>query len=479
VSQWSRRAQTRLWAVAVAITAEPVLEKAATSLFGTATSRVLVGSGFTSIGACQGWWHQIRLWSVPGYRLLHTWPILVVLPAFLLWLVRRRRAVGWAAALLLGSVTLPEPVLYGYDAARWGTQCTRLWLPFGGWEVARWVYAAVPVLLILASTCRPGRRTVRLAGGTIAAGLLLCAAADRELPRRYGASEDECRHVKYAAASERTSFTAAMAGLSQQERQLAFLCSRRGFLMAYSGGPARHDSLSDAEQIEIGRRACRGEPLWRDGMRRGIAPVSLQDMAYLCPGKADERQAAQRRSLAALHAEYQREKARAEAFCRRGIPKGFGPVRQATHVIEGDESGSYTVEDEGDGLGASFDPALKEGLIASAGHGATVIAGTEGPLCLTVRVYRKAPPLALRGWERVEEVGVDNPHGRARLMSMDGLLPFPALNAAGPGHYRIRIYVRGRSEPEALMDEPPKERHLLVVFPGKPEKPKVYKNTER
>ncbi|MBO2457774.1 hypothetical protein [Actinomadura violacea] len=468
----------RLWIVAVAITAEPGLEKAGTSLLGPATSRLSFGVGLTSIGACQGFWHQIRLWSFPGYRLLHTWPILVVLPAFLLWLLVRRRAIGWAAALLLGAVTLPEPVLYGYDVARWGTQCTRMWLPFGGWEVARWIFAAVPVLLILASTCRPGRRTVRLVGGTVAAGLLLSVAADRELPRRYGTSEDECRRVKYAAASERTSFTAAMASLSRHERQIAFLCSRRGFLMGYSGGPMRHDSLSDAEQIEAGRRACRGEEPMTNGVRPGIAPVSLQDMAYLCPGKADERQAAQQRSLAALHTRYQRERAKAEAFCRRGVPKGFGPVRQATHVIDGDESGSYTVEDEGDGLGASFDPAIKEGLIASAGHGATVIAGTEGPLCLTVRVYRKAPPLAPRGWDRVEEVGVDNPRGRARLMSMDGLLPFPAVNAAGPGRYRIRIYVRGRNAPEATMDEPPREHHLLVVFPGKAEKPKVYKNTE-
>ncbi|QKG26888.1 hypothetical protein [Actinomadura verrucosospora] len=478
MSQWSQRAQLRLWIAAVAITAEPVLEKAATSLFGPTTSRLSFGVGITSIDACQGWRHQIELWSVPGYRLLHTWPILVVLPAFLLWLLLRHRAVGWAAALLLGAVTLPEPVLYGYDVARWGTQCTRMWLPFGSWEVARWVLTAVPVLLILASTCRPGRRTVRLVGGTVAAGLLLSVAADREVPHRYGASEDECRHVNYAAAPERTSYTAAMAGLSQRERQIAFLCSRRGFLMGYSGGPMRHDSLSDAEQIEMGRRACRGERPMTNGVRLGIAPVSLQDMAYLCPGKADERQAVQRRSLAALHAKYQRERAKAEASCRRGVPEGFGPVRQATHVIDGDESGSYTVEDEDDGLGASFDPALKEGLIASAGHGATVIAGTEGPLCLTVRVYRKAPPVEPRGWDRVEEVGVDNPHGRARLMSMDGLLPFPVVNAAGPGRYRIRIYVRGRTEPEALMDEPPKEHHLLVVFPGKSEKRKVYKNTE-
>jgi hypothetical protein len=477
VPQWSQRTQTRLWAVAVAIAAEPVLTSVVTSSLGERKG----AQSFLRVirsDACQGWSYQTGLRSVPGYTLLHGLPILVVLPAFLLWLVIRRRAVGWGTAALLAFVTLAEPVLFGYDTARWGSECTRLWLPTGGWGVARWVYAAVPVLLILASTCRPGRRTVRLAGGTAAAGLLLCAAADRELPRRYGASEDECRHGKYAAASERTSFTTAMAGLSQHERELAFLCSRRGFLMGYAGGPSREDPVSDAEQIEIGRRACRGEPLRTNGMRPGIAPVSLQDMAYLCPGKADERQAAQRRSRAALDAEYERERARADAFCRRGVPQGFGPVRQATRVIDGGESGSYLVVDDGGGTGASFDAALKEGLVASSGREATVVTGGEGGLCLTVRAYKKAPPLALKGWDRVEEVGFESARGHAVLTALDGPLSFPVPTAAGPGRYRLRVYVRNRNSPETTMDELPLERHLLVVFPGKAEKPKVYKNTE-
>ncbi|MFB4297454.1 hypothetical protein [Actinomadura sp. NTSP31] len=482
MSHWSQRTQMRLWIVAVAITAEPMVRGVVTSLFSVRKG----AQGYLSViasDACQGWSHQAELWSVPGYRLLHGWPILVVLPAFLLWLVVRRRFVGWATAAVLAFVTLAEPALFGYDVARWGEQCVRLWLPMGGWGAARWAYGAVPLVLILVSTYRPGfraprpgPRAPRLVGGTLFAGLVLCVAADQEAPPRYAGSEAECRHVERANMSGTAPFTQVMAALSQREREIAFLCSVRGYLLGYGGGFPRGDRLTDGEQIEIGRRACRGEPLTR-GMLRGTVPPAIQQMAYLCPATADERRAAQKRSMAALDTQYKQNKAKALATCRHGIPAGFHPVRQATRVIDGGESSSYLIGDEGSS-GESFEAAVNDGLVASGDREATVVTGTESWLCVTVRAYKKAPPLALKGWERVTEVGFDSPNGRALLSAMDGPLPFPAVTVAGPGHYRLRVYVRGRQAPETLMDEPPNERHLLVVFPGKGTKPKTYKNAE-
>ncbi|GAA2152235.1 hypothetical protein [Actinomadura napierensis] len=477
MSHWSQRTQMRLWIVAVAITAEPTVRGVVISLLGVKRG----AQGYLSViasDACQGWSHQSELWSVPGYWLLHGLPILVVLPAFLLWLMVRRRFVGWATAAVLAFVTLAEPALYGYDVARWGEQCVGLWLPMGGWGAVRWAYGAVPLVLILVSTYRPGPRMPRLVCGTLVAGLVLCAAADQETPPRYAASGADCRHAERADMSGKVPFTQVMAKLSQREREIAFLCSVRGYTLGYGGGSPHGDLLTDSEQIEIGRRACRGESLWSAGMPRGIIPPAIQQMAYLCPETADERRVAQERSTAALHAQYKQNVAKALATCRRGIPAGFHPVRQATRVIDGGESSSYLVGDEGSS-GKSLGAAVHDGLVASGDGEATVITGTESRLCVTVRAYKKAPPLALKGWERVAEVGFDSAKGHALLTAMDGPLPFPAVTVAGPGHYRLRVYVRGRRAPETLMDEPPNERHLLVVFPGKGMKPKTYKNTER
>lgn len=148
---------------------------------------------------------------------------------------------------------------------------------------------------------------------------------------------------------------------------------------------------------------------------------------------------------------------------------------QATEVFYGGETGGYVV-----GIGAgSFDAALADGLVAAAGGTATVITGTQGNLCLTVRAYWKAPPLALKGWDQVVEVGFDSADGRTRVGSMWRPPELPVVTVAGPGPYRLRVHVSGRDEPETFLPEMPVERHLLVVFPGASKKRKHFKKGER
>ncbi|RKS68846.1 hypothetical protein BZB76_5982 [Actinomadura pelletieri DSM 43383] len=171
--------------------------------------------------------------------------------------------------------------------------------------------------------------------------------------------------------------------------------------------------------------------------------------------------------------EYRRQEAQALAYCERTVPKGPRPAREATELAYGGESSSYFVGAGDDG--PSFDKALDDGLIAAVGGAVTILTGTEGDLCLTVRAYRKAPPPALKGWDKVVEVGFDSPDGKTMVGSYEGEAELPSLTASGPGPYRLRLHVRGHGAPETFYPEMPDEHHLIVVYPGRSKERKKYK----
>ncbi|TDC68665.1 hypothetical protein E1200_11045 [Actinomadura sp. GC306] len=128
MSQWSRRTQLCLWVAAVVVSLLPAAVGVAASLLGVNSQGY--GRGFIlSPGQCGGWWHQADVLNFPGYGYLSAKPYLVIVPAFLVWLVTGRRAVGWAVVAILVPVALAEPALLGYDVARWGRTCLHLWQP--------------------------------------------------------------------------------------------------------------------------------------------------------------------------------------------------------------------------------------------------------------------------------------------------------------------------------------------------------------
>ncbi|QKW37646.1 hypothetical protein HUT06_29555 [Actinomadura sp. NAK00032] len=448
------------------------------ALLGQSQKRYAFGVGLP-LGQCTAWLHQTDVTQVPGFLKVSAEPYLVVVPAFLLWLVTKRRAAGWVALAILAPVLLAHPLMFGYDVARWGQACTDLWLtPWPGRQIAWWTGRLVLVALLLAAVYRPGRRMVRAVSGVLVAGLVLGAAGDQRAPQPVMAGPQDCPRAPFPAPQGSETLVRMVKSMSERERYLAYLCSVRGRPPYPSwNSPAPKDPLSDGVLLDMGRRACLGEkPTPQTDLgRHGVHWPSVHEMAYLCPRRAATQLREQERKSAAMDARYDRERAQTRAYCKRAVPKGPKPVAQATDVMSGGESGSYFFGSAGD----SFDAALKNGLVASDGRSVTVITGTQGPLCMTVRAYRKAPPLALKGWDQVAEVGFDSPDGRSTVGSMSGPSDFPAVTAAGPGPYRVRVYVRGRGEPEAFFPEMPAEEHLLVVFPGKSKKPKSYKNGER
>lgn len=480
--QWSRRTQTGLWTAALAVSVAPPTVGLIATLFG-AGSRAGIGGGVFGLSECGAWRQWIHVADLPVYAQLSTMPYLVAVPAFLAWLVTRRRAIGWAAGGILGAAALVQPAMFGYDLARWGRTCAELWLsPFPRWQLTSWAYVLVPALLMLAAAYRPGIRAVRAVSATLVVSLTLGVAGDQEAPRTVLDSPDDCRSVRTLPSGSADTLVPEIKRLSQHQRRLAYICSLRGYPdpVAFDRGAAtEEDPLSDAVLLDQGRRACRGEeqmPL-RELVRRGARWPTPAQIAYLCPETAAVRLRELERLRAASKAEFQRQQAKATAYCERTVPEGPRPIREATGTIAGGESRAYYIGNGDDG--ASFDEALDDELVGASGGAVAVLTGTEGDVCLTVRAYRKAPPPALKGWDRVAEVGFDSPEGRSEVGSVWAPAEFPPVTVAGPGPYRLRVHVRGRDDPETYSPEKPKEHHLLVVFPGKSKKPKLFKNKER
>ncbi|MFI0407679.1 hypothetical protein [Actinomadura sp. 3N508] len=274
---------------AVAVSALPDTVGWVASLFGSASERRFLG-GFFAVPRCDGFdlWVDVAL--SPWYLRLSTMPYLIVVPAFLVWLVVRRRAVGWVAAGVLGPVMAFEPVLVGYDAARWGSACVDMWLfPSTRWQVTSWTHGLVPVVLILLATYRPGYGAFRVVSGTVAIGLVLSAASDA--PRPVITSADDCKDARRVDVSDLATLASRVNALSMRERRLAYVCAIRGLpdpRMIGTERPTEDGPLSDAVLLNQGRLACSGgkQMSMRVLVRHGVQWPTLEQIAYLCPERA-------------------------------------------------------------------------------------------------------------------------------------------------------------------------------------------------
>ncbi|MFD0901564.1 hypothetical protein [Actinomadura sediminis] len=430
-----------------------------------------MGLHILGTGQCQGWMHHHDLWSVPGYNLLHYRPWAIVLPAFVLWSIVRRRAVGWTTIALLTPLLLAEPALFGYDVARWGRTCVELWYPFGTRQAFWQIYDLLPLALVLAATYRPGRNVVRTAAALALLGPLLATAGDRDRPVPLS-SPEACRNAARPALRSEDVQVQAVAGMPEHERRLAYLCAMRDYNTRFPGSeplPGSAEERSDTILLHEGRRACDDE---RRTAPRSARQPTLQHYVYLCPDVAAVRLQEQKRTRARAAEEYKRERAKVRAFCERQVPEAVvRPVRQYTDVLMGDLMRAYHVGEAAEG---THDGEMPDDLVVSEGGMATVTTGTEDRFCLTVRAYRHEPPPDLDGWERVVEVGFDSPDGKTEITQMGTSAGFPAVTVAGPGRYRLRLHVTGRGRPDPSWGRPA-QRHLLVVYPGESEKLEVLK----
>ena len=120
---------------------------------------------------------------------------------------------------------------------------------------------------------------------------------------------------------------------------------------------------------------------------------------------------------------------------------------------------------------------ITNGLVASAPGVAVIITGaSSGLVTLTTEVHRSAPPrVTTQGWEEVVDHSIEALSGELRVAClMDDPPALPLLTPFGPGHYRMRLHVRGRDfAPDGVAFEP-LEKYLLLIWPAPAQPDEIY-----
>ncbi|GAA2214442.1 hypothetical protein GCM10009850_099070 [Nonomuraea monospora] len=266
-------------------------------------------------------------------------------------------------------------------------------------------------------------------------------------------------------------------GTRAQDRERAFLC-----LVRDAGGPMFPAGEPDRALLARGRALC-AQPGWRradEWLRSGDFTINLHGLdsalVFLCPdevGGADLRPSDER--LAADEADYV---AASNAACRDPWPR-VRAREQGTAAYFTSESGGYHLADDRDPDNEDGVDHDHDGLLAAEETGVAVRTITGRGLCVTVKAFGEAPPLRLKGWQEVAEVGVASRSGR---LTVPVLRPggevgagqaLPNLAIDGRGHYRVRVYARADEDSVGLL---PAEWHLIVVYPGRSKKEVVHRS---
>ncbi|WP_089207269.1 hypothetical protein [Streptosporangium subroseum] len=304
-----------------------------------------------------------------------------------------------------------------------------------------------------------------------------------------------------AEGDARFSFTGADEGCRDQirsyadtrpeDRQQAFLCLARDG--TYTGTPMFPENLPDQRLLAYGEELCavpgveeRRALLGRAGGSADVAELG-DALEFLCPGVVARQRADEAREQAEQGREREREQAAWEAEmnarCADPWPK-LRARRQGTAAYLLFEGGGYAVFDDRDdteGAGGDRFKAIDDGFIDAAGSSAAITTyGENAPMCVTVKAFGAAPPLRLKGWDRVVEVGVVSRSGRLIVPSYPeggesgAIRSLPNLAVDGPGRYRMRVYARAFEWDEDDLDAPVEE-HLIVVYPGRSTKKIVHR----
>ncbi|WP_084959397.1 hypothetical protein [Thermoactinospora rubra] len=410
-----------------------------------------VGSGAAVVALAAVAWHVLLLgsqrrdgrWSLGtvligllGLVLIWVWPI----GGSLLDL-------DIEALELLGELDVFFTVWLARSAHELATPWQAATAPARPYRGARWLMAAGALLLLL--------------------GLVQAEESARQTFNRWN---DEC--PAWAFGETRYGDT------RPEDREKAFLC--KVSTDAFGVPQLLPDTLSDQAVLSYGRALCRTtnekarEALLREaGSERSTWSVEDNVLVFLCPEVVARRRPELLRSESEARQAERDHIAEANARCADPWPR-VRARREGTAAYFTVEVGSYAVYDPEGTAEADWEKAFPaRGLAGSSGGVVGVYAYEASTICLTVKAFGSAPPLRLKGWEDVVEVGVVSRSGRLEVPSMtegaeEGAgRPLPDLAVAGPGRYRVRVYARARSS---------YEEHLVVVYPGRSAKRVGYRS---
>ncbi|WP_431915132.1 hypothetical protein [Nonomuraea jabiensis] len=425
--------------------------------------------GFVTAYACRVDLY-VRFWDSALRGLPPFWyggaPMIVL--AFAGWYASLRkgrdrlgRIVARSAATALLLPSLVQLLAYALDP-----RCVDPWSSAGFMDL----YVLAPPILVLLAV-RPHRRAsvrrgrlVRTAAVVLTVTATLLVAVGSVPPGKVSAdSELDCAGFGGGTVE----------GLRKEEKD--FLCRVRGYGFFPGEGIEEWNETSDRIVLAQGHHLCGladrhggdiGAPAVRDAPHASLRRA----LASLCPSVAS-RQAAEEKRRQGEGAAYVAGKERACARHRTHRP-GIKPVRQrrATMFTE-----FWTIAGWEDGYEGRA-PDLVEDLVGSEPGALAIWAADEiGHACVTVESYTRRPPLETRGWTEVVEVGYESPKGSLTLSDGDGRR-IRGLTAAGPGHYRVRVHLRGREQVSQVLDPPDGAVELLImVFPGERKEPVVHR----
>ena len=188
-------------------------------------------------------------------------------------------------------------------------------------------------------------------------------------------------------------------------------CSRRTCRTGASWRTARNCARCPASRSGGRCSGGRGDRLtW---------PSSATPWSSCAPASSPGSGADEAREQAEQEREREREQvaweAEMNARCADPWPK-LRARRQGTAAYLLFEGGGYAVFDDRDdteGAGGDSFKAIDDGFIDAAGSSAAITTyGENAPMCVTVKAFGAAPPLRLKGWEQVVEVGIVSRSGR-------------------------------------------------------------------
>jgi hypothetical protein len=222
----------------------------------------------------------------------------------------------------------------------------------------------------------------------------------------------------------------------------AFLCGARA-----SG---RFRNVSDRDLIAYGRAVC-------DAYRPGGSDAYFA--AAICPpAEADLR-----KQKAAEEAEFEAREAADQRVCDAARHR---PLTRPVRVMRTRMGTDYGVIESSETEDAFDDDLLRSmaagDLVAAVPGHLIILTHSDFDNCLTAELYRRRPPVEVKGWDHVVEIGYESPTGHIELMDpMVGESELPDLAFRGKGRYRVRVHYR---KPEWEAGTP---QHLLImVYPG-------------
>jgi len=126
------------------------------------------------------------------------------------------------------------------------------------------------------------------------------------------------------------------------------------------------------------------------------------------------------------------------------------------------------------------------GLIAPLSAGAVIHTGVlRGAVTVTVLPVQHEPAIMESGqWDEIAEVSVNAPEGNLEVHQLqygpfDPRPELPTLSLGGPGHYRVRVYARGRDVHYDQIQEDSEEKYVIESWPAEPLPGLIIRATDR